>query len=98
MMILYLPMERREFLMSAGAAGLQVGEAAQIWDLHCHITSAQGSTPEERTAYLLEFADRLGINRLMLSLGYPLLDNPPPEQLREENDQVLRAIRRWPDR
>ena len=34
----------------------------------------------------------------MLSLGYPLLENPSPEQLREENDQVLRALRHRPDR
>src|SRR5687768_1657852 len=91
-------MQRREFLSAAGAASLQTAGTVQVWDLHCHITSATGSTPEERAASLLEFADRLGINRLMLSLGYPLLENPTPEQLREENDQVLRAIRRRPDR
>ena len=49
-------------------------------------------------AYLVRFADRLGIERVMLSLGYPLLEDPPPQQLREENDQVLRAINRWPYR
>ena len=48
--------------------------------------------------YLIRFMDRMGIERVMLSLGYPLLADPPPQQLREENDQVLRAIRRWPDR
>jgi uncharacterized protein len=69
-----------------------------IWDLHCHITSAIGATPEDRMAYLLPFADRLGIDRVMLSLGYPLLEDPRPQQLREENDQVLRAIARWPER
>ena len=98
MMILYLPMQRREFISLAGGASLQIRNAAEVWDLHSHITSAAGNTPEERITNLLEFADRLGINRLMLSLGYPLLENPTPEQLREENDQVLRAIRRWPDR
>jgi predicted TIM-barrel fold metal-dependent hydrolase len=88
---------RREFLMLAGATSLR-GASTQTWDLHCHITSAAGDTPEERAANVLEVADRLGIDRLILSLGYPLLENPNPEQLREENDQVLRAIRRWPDR
>ena len=34
----------------------------------------------------------------MLSLGCPLLADPSPDQLREENDQVLKAIQRWPDR
>jgi hypothetical protein len=99
---------RRKFLKLAGAAvtapalspasGAQISETTPIWDLHCHITSGTGSTPEDRASQLLEFADRLGIHRLMLSLGYPLLEDPPPQQLREENDQVLRAIRRWPDR
>ena len=100
---------RRQFLKLAGAAAaapgasclasaFQTDRPSIIWDLHCHITSASGNTPEDRTAKLLEFADRLGIDRLMLSLGYPLLEDPPPHQLREENDQVLRALRRWPDR
>jgi predicted TIM-barrel fold metal-dependent hydrolase len=69
-----------------------------IWDVHCHITSAAGATPEERMAQLIRFMDRMRIERVMLSLGYPLLEDPPPEQLREENNQVLRAIQRWPDR
>jgi predicted TIM-barrel fold metal-dependent hydrolase len=100
---------RRAFLKFAGAtvagrgtgaaaAALQARRGPTIWDLHCHITSAQGATPEERVEHLLQFADRLGIDRLMLSLGYPLLENPPPDQLREENDQVLRALRHRPDR
>jgi len=49
-------------------------------------------------AQLIRFMDRMRIERVMLSLGYPLLEDPPPEQLREENNQVLRAIQRWPDR
>jgi predicted TIM-barrel fold metal-dependent hydrolase len=49
-------------------------------------------------SYLIRFMDRLGIERVMLSLGYPLLPDPSPEQLREENDQVLKAIARYPDR
>jgi hypothetical protein len=66
--------------------------------VHCHITSAAGATPEDRLTHLLQFADRLGIERLILSLGYPLLENPSPQQLREENDQVLRALHHRPDR
>lgn len=48
--------------------------------------------------HLLRFMDRMGIERVTLSLGYPLVENPSPQQLREENDQVIRAIERWPDR
>lgn len=57
-----------------------------------------GDSAEERTAALLKFADRLGIERLVLSMGFPLHENPAPERLRFENDQVLAALRRWPDR
>jgi predicted TIM-barrel fold metal-dependent hydrolase len=98
---------RRQFLKAAGAlatggartihGAFQTGRTS-IWDVHCHITSASGATPEDRLTHLLGFADRLGIERLILSLGYPLLENPTPQQLREENDQVLRALRHRPDR
>jgi len=70
----------------------------RIWDIHCHLTDAPGATPEERITAIIQYMDRLGIERVMLSLGYPLLDDPSPAQLREENDQVLRAIKYRPDR
>ena len=69
-----------------------------IWDVHCHLTSLVGETPEERMTQLVGFADRLGIDRIILSLGFTIYPDPSPQQLREENDQVLRALRRWPDR
>jgi predicted TIM-barrel fold metal-dependent hydrolase len=93
---------RRAFLALGSAASWAQGQSPQqgpsIWDIHCHLTSAAGATPEERMAFLIRFMDRMGIERVMLSLGYPLLADPSPQQLREENDQVLRAIERWPDR
>jgi predicted TIM-barrel fold metal-dependent hydrolase len=91
-------LNRRQFMASPVAFAQTVIPKPSIWDVHCHLTSAEGSTPEERMRYLIGFMDRLGIERVMLSLGYPLLADPPPEQLREENDQVLKAIARWPDR
>lgn len=91
-------LNRREFVASSFAVAQPASAAPLIWDVHCHLTSAEGSTPEERMAYLIRFMDRLGIQRVMLSLGYPLVADPSPEQLREENDQVLKAIGRWPDR
>src|SRR5260370_16463365 len=42
--------------------------------------------------------DRGGIERCLLSVGYPLLMDPPPAQPRGASDQVLRAIKRWPGR
>lgn len=96
-------LNRRTFLKHLGGSSLALAQSAParsgvVWDLHCHLTSAGGDTPEQRMAYLIQFMDRLGIDRVMLSLGYPLLEDPPPQQLREENDQVLKAIGRWPDR
>jgi predicted TIM-barrel fold metal-dependent hydrolase len=72
--------------------------SGQIWDVHCHLTSVPGEIPEDRMTELVRFMNRLGIQRVMLSLGYPLVEDPSPQQLREENDQVLRAVRRWQDR
>ena len=47
---------------------------------------------------LVRWADRLGIERLLLSQGYSAELHPTPDQFREENDRVMRAVRRFPDR
>jgi predicted TIM-barrel fold metal-dependent hydrolase len=91
-------LNRRQFFASPAALAPAPAARSSIWDVHCHLTSAEGATPEERMRYLIRFMDRLGIERVMLSLGYPLLPDPSPEQLREANDQVLKAITRYPDR
>jgi predicted TIM-barrel fold metal-dependent hydrolase len=70
----------------------------RVWDDHCHLASVPGDTPEERMAVLVRCADRLGIERLLLSQGYSADEHPTPEQLRQENDRVLRAVRRFPAR
>jgi predicted TIM-barrel fold metal-dependent hydrolase len=69
-----------------------------IWDLHCHLSGVEGATPEDRMANLLSIADRMGIERLCVYMGFPLSTDPTPETLRKENDQVLRAISKFPDR
>jgi hypothetical protein len=69
-----------------------------IWDLHCHFIGIDGRTPEERMARLLEIADRVGVERLCVYLWPPLVHNPTPERLREENDHVLQAIAHWHNR
>jgi predicted TIM-barrel fold metal-dependent hydrolase len=103
---------RRAFLNSFCAGGalalLQAkpeSSAAQaparrlrIWDDHCHLHSVPGDTPEERMETLVRLADRVGIERLIVSQGYCQFLHPTPAQLREENDRVLRAVRRCPDR
>jgi predicted TIM-barrel fold metal-dependent hydrolase len=96
-------MHRRGFLAAAGSlAGLagcgglsERGEAPDgIWDNHCHLSGVPGKTPGERVELLLSLADRVGIERLSLHLGMQLgSPDPAPEQLRQDNDAVLEALR-----
>jgi predicted TIM-barrel fold metal-dependent hydrolase len=96
-------MDRREFLAAGGGLALLAGcgglpsrgEApAGIWDNHCHLNGVPGKTPGERVGLLLELADRVGVERLSLHLGMQLgSPDPSPEQLRQDNDAVLEALR-----
>lgn len=70
----------------------------RIWDLHCHLSAGAGRTPAERMAELMRYADRMGIERVCVFMGWPLTQHPSPERLREENDQVLDALEHWHDR
>lgn len=49
-------------------------------------------------ARLIEFADRVGVERLCVFMGFPFSTNPTPAKLREENDQVLQALEHHHDR
>jgi uncharacterized protein len=69
-----------------------------IWDLHCHLVGVDGRTPEERMAQLLSIADRMGVERLCVYMGWPYVKNPNPDRLREENDMALQAIAHWHNR
>ena len=69
-----------------------------IWDLHVHMSGVPGATPAERMAQLIAFADRMGIERLCVYMGIPWSKDPPPETFRKENDQVIEAIGKFPDR
>ncbi len=72
----------------------------RIWDFHCHLAGAAlpGTTPEEKARHLVAVADRLGIERLCLYMGTRLLAEPTAAQLREQNDEVLRAMEACPER
>ncbi len=69
-----------------------------IWDLHCHLSFVSGRTPDERLAQLIEFADRVGIERLCVYMGMKWSDDPSPDDMRQQNDEVMQAITRWPKR
>ncbi|MCX7886371.1 MAG: amidohydrolase, partial [Verrucomicrobiae bacterium] len=70
----------------------------EIWDVHTHLFGLPDSSPEGRLARLLEYAGRLGISRLCVMMGMTTHYDPTPDFLRESNDEVLRAIRHFPDR
>jgi len=57
-----------------------------------------GTTPEERLKRLIEHADRMGIARLCVFMGMTWSYDPTPERIRQDNDEVLRAVRQFPDR
>ena len=99
---------RRAVLARAAAASLASGlappllrraqgqtaappEPAEVWDAHCHMSGMPG-TPEQRIDTLLKYADRHGIDRLILFMGLSFSADPPPDRFRQENDEVLRAV------
>jgi predicted TIM-barrel fold metal-dependent hydrolase len=73
----------------------------KIWDLHCHIAGvglAAETTPEQRLAKLVTIADRMGIERLCVYMGMRFSNDPSVDDMRRDNDEVLRAIEKFPDR
>src|SRR5512136_334872 len=70
----------------------------EIWDLHCHLSGVPGTTPEIRLENLLRYADRMGIARLCVSMVMEWSYEPSPEKMRQENDEVLRALHAHSDR
>jgi uncharacterized protein len=71
----------------------------RIWDVHSHLGNVPGDTPEERMESLVRFMDRIGIERVILSQGFDqYIEHPTPDQIREENDRVMQAVHRFPDR
>jgi uncharacterized protein len=69
-----------------------------IWDLHCHLSGVDGDTPDLRMANLMRFADRMGIERVVIFMGFPWSNDPSPDDFRAQNDQVLQALSHWHDR
>ena len=67
------------------------GKQYVIWDAHGHL-SPPGNTPSEQIANVLKSADRMGIERVVVFMGYPWLDDPSPDELRHQNDQVVEAV------
>lgn len=66
-----------------------------IWDLHCHIATVAGRTPDERMARLIELADRMGIERVCIYMGEKWSNDPSPDDFKKQNDDVLQALSHW---
>lgn len=49
-------------------------------------------------ARLVAFADRMGVERLCVHMGMNLLQDPAPDDLRRQNDEVLQALGHHHDR
>lgn len=47
---------------------------------------------------LIQIADRMGIERLCVYMGMQWSQDPTPDKFRRENDEVLRATSKFPDR
>src|SRR5579871_6896476 len=69
----------------------------RIWDLHCHFPQT-GLSAAQRIENLLRVADRMNVERLCLYMGYPMVQDPSPEIMHAQNDQVLSVLPKWPDR
>ncbi len=70
----------------------------RIWDCHGHLGNIRGEKPADRMARLIEYANRMQVERLIVFMGWPHTYDPSPEEITRQNDQVLEAIRDWPDR
>ena len=68
-----------------------------IIDCHVHIAGGYG-TEDDRMGYLLQYADRMGIDRLCLSLGTSRDHRPDVDTIRRDNDMVRDALEKHPDR
>jgi hypothetical protein len=80
----------RWFSLAEGQA-VEAAGPPRIWDAHCHMSGVAG-TPEERIDALLKYADRHGIQRLIVFMGLSFTADPSPERFRQENDDALRAV------
>lgn len=76
-------------------AGLELNRDWRIWDLHVHLSGVTGRTPDERMGQLVALADRVGIERLCVYMGMKWSQDPAPDDLRKQNDEILEALKNW---
>ena len=73
-----------------------------IWDNHTHLGGFAGATTEEKVEDFLRFADRMGVERILLltaaSGGGHEPEHPDADGMRKMNDECIKAVRKAPDR
>ena len=62
------------------------------------MSGVPGLTSEERLQALLVYADRMGIERLCVHMGLKWAQDTSPADLVQQNNEVLRAIAKFPFR
>lgn len=67
------------------------------WDIHAHV-GPPGAQPDKRMESLLKLADRVGVERICLSMAQPWQHEPTPEQFRASNNDVLGILKEWHSR
>jgi len=82
---------------SAAAPAVAPSPREMIWDCHGHL-SGLSDTVEKSVDRLLMYADRMGVERMVVCCGMRITYDPSPEQLRQQNDDVLRAVAHAPHR
>jgi predicted TIM-barrel fold metal-dependent hydrolase len=67
-----------------------------IWDIHCHPVQG-GNSAYERMEYLVNYADRMGVERMCIHMGWPFPStlDATPEQFRQDNDQIIAILKDW---
>lgn len=69
-----------------------------IWDAHCHFSGFDGQTAVEKADSLIKHSTRMGVEKSILFMGWPFIQNPKPEEFIKQNNQVLDAIKHRPDK
>jgi len=70
-----------------------------IWDVHCHPVRG-GDTPYRRMKYLVDVADRMGVERMCIHMAFPFpaLATATPDQFRQDNAEIRAILKDWGSR
>jgi hypothetical protein len=70
----------------------------KIWDVHTHLFGFAGATIEEKVDDCLRFADRMGVERMLVLTSAQYGHAPDGDRLRAGNDVTIKAVKHAPDR